>query len=259
VHGDVLVSGYSAPFGGPDFVRESETVTAIMSFLRGVLDAAALQGIKTVRIKAKPSFYSKMEEGVQFALLNLGFAVEACELNFHIDLQGVGSGKEYIDRLKPPARRALAHARLEPFTFGRADTDTDWASSYEVLRRNREAKGRALRLSLEYLLRIRDTFPGKIRMFTLDYEDRRCAAALVYRVCHRRDLVVYWGDADHDLPRSPMNLLVYQLVEHAVDERVLSIDVGISSENGTPNQGLIQFKESVLARARLRLDLVRRL
>lgn len=259
VDSGTFVSGYSAPFGGPDFVRDSETVTNVIGLVRHALDKAAKEGISCLQVKAKPSFYSASEEAVQFALLNLGFTVETAELNHHIDLTGMSGAEDYLRRLKPPARRALKHAVGEPFEFARASSEADWVAGYDVLRRNREAKGRRLRLPLEYVLRIRDTFPTLVRLFTLSHDSRPCAAALVYRVRPRHDLVVYWGDAGHDLPRSPMNLLVQRLVEGSIDDGVLSLDVGISTEHGVPNQGLIQFKESVLARPGLRLDLVRHL
>jgi hypothetical protein len=259
VKANELESGYSAPFGGPDLVRQSETATNVMSLLRDALDQARGEGITAVHVKAKPDFYSGSEVEVQFALLNLGFTVESTELNFHFDLAGITAVEDYVARLKPPARRALKHAAGEPFTFAEAAGDEEWTAAYGILDRNRRAKGRQLRLSLEYVLRARDTFPGQIRMFTLVYGARACAAALVYRVRPQRDLVVYWGDADHELPRSPMNVLVQQLIAREVSEGVLTLDVGISSVDGVPDQGLIQFKESVGARSSLRLDLVTQL
>lgn len=258
VDGNELVSGYSAPFGGPDLVRDSETATNVFAVLTDALEQATADGITTVRVKVRPDFYSAAEEAVQFALLNLGFVVEACELNFHFDLAGFGTVDDYVARLKPPARRALKHAIGEPFSLSEAASDDEWAIAYGILDRNRRAKGRSLRLSLDYVRRARDTFPGRIRMFTLNHNDLPCAAALVYRVRPRRDLVVYWGDADHELPRSPMNVLVKSLVGLEIDDGVLTLDVGISSVEGVADQGLIQFKESVGARPRLRLDLVRR-
>ncbi len=96
-----------------------------------------------------------------------------------------------------------------------------------------------------------------MRAFLLTHGGRSCAAALLYRVAPGRELVVYWGDAGHDLPRSPMNVLALRLVELALAEGARTLDLGISSVDGVPDQGLIQFKRSVLARESLRLDLVR--
>jgi hypothetical protein len=151
----------------------------------------------------------------------------------------------------------LRHTLGEPFALVDAGDDDGWARAYEVLAVNRAAKGRALALDLDYVLCARDAFPGRVRMSALEHAGRPCAAALTYRVAPGRELVVYWGDAGHDLPRSPMNVLALRLVERSLTEGALSLDIGTSSVAGVPDQGLVQFKRSVGARESLRLDLVR--
>ena len=54
-----------------------------------------------------------------------------------------------------------------------------------------------------------------------------------------------------------MNVLAHALVERALGEGVRSLDIGPSSIDGVPDQGLIQFKRSIGAREDLRLHLVR--
>lgn len=257
VEGDEFRSGHSAPFGGPDFVRDAETARLVGEALAAAVARLEGEGIRSIRIKARPAFYSGSEAGVQFALLNLGFAVERCELNLHIDLDGIASADDYVARLRSPARRALRHADAEPFAFSQARTEGDWARAYAILAENRRAKGRRLALSLDYVRRVRDALPGRVRAFLLSHGGGPCAAALLYRVAPGRELVVYWGDAGHALARSPMNLLAFRLVETALAEGARTLDLGISSVDGVPDQGLIQFKRSVLARESLRLDLVR--
>jgi hypothetical protein len=256
--GDEFRSGHSAPFGGPDFVRESETTAAVAETLAAAVTALDDEGVRTVRIKARPGFYSGSEASVQFALLNLGFSVEACEINLHIDLAGLDGPDAYVASLRSPARRALRHARSEPFALAQATGEDDWGAAYAVLAANRAAKGRRLALGPDYVRAARDAFPGRVRAFLLRHDGAPCAAALVYRVAPRRELVVYWGDAGHALARSPMNVLALRLVETVMAEGALSLDLGLSSVAGVPDQGLIQFKRSVGARESLRLDLVRR-
>jgi hypothetical protein len=250
-------SGHSAPFGGPDLAREGEAAATVSDALAAMVARLDEEGVGAIRVRARPAFYSPAEPAVHFALLNLGFAVEACELNLHIDLAPLRDADDYVAALRPPARRAVKHALREPFELREALDDGLWARGYAVLERNRAAKGRRLALSLGYTRAVRDAFPGRVRMWVLEHAGAACAAALVYRVAPARELVVYWGDADHALPRSPMNALALRLVERVLGEGALSLDLGVSSVAGVPDQGLIQFKRSVLARESLRLDLVR--
>jgi hypothetical protein len=56
-----------------------------------------------------------------------------------------------------------------------------------------------------------------------------------------------------------MNLLVHAVVEHSIASGAATVDIGISSEDGVPNHGLIQFKRSVGCRIEPRLRLEGRL
>ena len=257
VDGDSFTSGHSASFGGPDFTRDAETAANVRATLEHAVDALEGEGVRTIHIKARPAFYSGSETAVQFALLNLGFRVESCELSFHIDLAGMAGADDYAASLRSPARRALRHTVGEPFALVEATDEAAWVRGYAVLAANRAAKGRSLALGLDYVLRARDAFPGRVRLRALEHAGEPCAAALTYRVASGRELVVYWGDAGHDLPRSPMNVLALRMVERSLAEGALSLDIGTSSVAGVPDQGLIQFKRSVGARESLRLDLVR--
>ena len=255
--GDVVTCGHSAPFGGPDLVRDAETAANVVALLDHAVRELEADGVRTIRLKARPAFYSGSETAVQFALLNLGFRVESCELSFHIDLEALGGIDAYVAGLRSPARRALRHGLAEPFALLEAGDGDGWDAGYDLLAANRAAKGRRLALDAGYVRAARDAFPGRIRMSVLEHAGRPCAAALTYRVLPGRELVVYWGDAGHDLPRSPMNVLAHAMVARALDEGIRSLDIGPSSVAGVPDQGLLQFQRSVGARASLRLDLVR--
>jgi hypothetical protein len=153
--------------------------------------------------------------------------------------------------------QVLRHGLAEPFALREAAAGDPWDAGYDLLAANRAAKGRRLALDAAYVRAARDAFPGRIRMALLEHAGAPCAAALTYRVLPGRELVVYWGDAGHALPRSPMNVLAHALVARSLGEGVRSLDIGPSSVDGVPDGGLIQFKRSIGAREDLRLHLVR--
>jgi hypothetical protein len=255
--GDVVTCGHSAPFGGPDLVRDAETAPNVVALLEAAVAELEADGVREIRVRARPAFYSGSETTVQFALLNAGFRVEACELGLHIDLEPLGGIDDYVAGLRSPARRALRHGLAEPFALREAAAGDPWDAGYDLLAANRAATGRRLALDAAYVRAARDAFPGRIRMALLEHAGAPCAAALTYRVLPGRELVVYWGDAGHALPRSPMNVLAHALVARSLGEGVRSLDIGPSSVDGVPDGGLIQFKRSIGAREDLRLHLVR--
>ena len=52
-----------------------------------------------------------------------------------------------------------------------------------------------------------------------------------------------------------MNVMAYHLVSAAIAQRVSVIDIGISSVDGVPDDGLIQFKRNIGGVTGLRLNL----
>jgi hypothetical protein len=264
--GDTLTCGHSAPFGGVDLVRERETPANVARVVDRALPRLRAAGARTLRVKLPPACYGDSEALVQFTLLNRGFRVERCELNQHIDLEALDGPGDYIERLKSPARRALRKLLADGFSFQRADSEAEWDRAYETLAVNRARRGRTLALSRAYVARAREALGEAVRMYELLRAGRAIAAALVYRVRPQRELVVAWGDGEHGLEHSPMNLLAYRVVERALAEGARTLDLGVSNEpepdaDGAlvPNAGLVQFKQSVLAHIQPRLTLVREL
>jgi hypothetical protein len=219
------------------------------------LDAA---GTRTQRVKARPSCYSPAEPVVQYLLMHLGFAVEHCDVNQHLDLAPFGTAEDYAGSLKKKRAHALRQDLRGPLEFREARDDADVASCHAVMAANRAAHGRPPGLPLDYLHRARAAFPGRIHPYLLTLGHEPIAAALVYDVLPDVDLLVAWGDHGHDLPRSPMNLLAYHLVGRALERGARILDLGPSSEkDGSPNAGLVHFKRSLGAVAGTRLVLVR--
>jgi hypothetical protein len=248
----IATCGHQAPFAGPDVVRGSEAVAEIQELVAGACARVRTAGAERLVLRLRPPSWSAAEPAVLYALLQAGFVVEESALSFAIDLQG--GPEAYTARLRSPARRALAHAAREPYTFDDVTDDDDgWAAAYTILRDNRVDKGRPMRLTLAYTLALRDAFPQAVRMDLVRHAGTPVAAALRYRVLPEIDVVQYWGDHGHALARSPMNPLVLHLVasSHATGARLL--DLGISTEDAWPNEGLIRFKRTIGAAAEVRL------
>ena len=116
---------------------------------------------------------------------------------------------------------------------------------YQLLLRNRQRKGRALRLSLDYLHQVAADHAGRLRMFELRLDDELVAAALEYRLLDDVESVQYWGDDAPDLGFSPMPQLAYHVMHTASREGIRILDLGKSSVDGVPDEGLVQFKRGL--------------
>jgi hypothetical protein len=246
----VLLSGHSAPFGGPDLVRDDPTVDDVVGLVGGALAHLRADGVSGVRIRCRPNEYSNAEPLLEYALLQAGLGVEHCDLNQVIDLAGLGPEGDPLGLLgKKRARDVRADLGL-PYELSEIEGPEDTTVGHGILAANRAAHGRPAGLSVTYLARVRAVFPDRVHLLLLRYAGRPVAAAVVYRVLDDVDLLVAWGDdPEHGLQRSPMNLLAHKLAERSLRTGARLLDLGPSSEkDGRPNLGLAHFKRSVGAR-----------
>jgi hypothetical protein len=261
--GGVFTSGDCAPFGGVDFARPRETPANVAATIDAALDQIEAAGAQTVRIRCRPAPYGDTGSLVLFDLLNRGFRVEVADLAHLIDLTDTPTSDTYLAALKSPARRALNHLRALDTGFAEVTDEPGWRDGHALLTENRAAKDRRLSLDADYLLRARAALPGVMRMFALTHADAPIAVAVVYVVAPGCWYVYAWGDARHEMPRSPMNLLGLRVVEAALAEGVALIDLGTSTaptgDEGAlaADAGMTQFKTSLLARPHPRLVLTR--
>jgi hypothetical protein len=253
--GEVLECGHSAPYGGIDFRRPAIVVGTIVDLLQGARRSAAAEGARAILVKARPGYYGENETTTVFALLGLGATLQDCELSLGLETWQWRTVEDYEIGLKSSARRILRRALGAGLPFAAATGAGEWAGCWEVLAETRRRRGAQMRISLDYAMRVRDTFGQRIAMYRLGDAEDPAAAALVYRVMPDRDYVVAWGDAIRHRPEGVMNAMAYHLVRQAIAQDVRLIDLGISSVGGAPDDGLIQFKRNIGAVTGLRLDL----
>ncbi|KQS68365.1 GNAT family N-acetyltransferase [Modestobacter sp. Leaf380] len=244
VEGDVLVSGHRAPFGGLDVVREDLGVPEAVGLVRAVVLAARADGLRQLRIRARPPVYSGVEPLLEYVLLHLGFRIEHCDLNHHLDVSG---GRDPLTLLKDRKRRYVRAASARPHELLDVVTGEPLTRLHEVLAANRSAHGRPPPLPRDYLEAIRQAFPDRVRMRLLLVEGEPAAAAVVYRVLDGIDQVVHWADVDGVPTAAPvMELLAHLVTVEAMATGARLVDLGPSSEkDGSPNSGLAAFKRSV--------------
>ncbi len=237
--GDAWLSPFSAPFGGFTY-RDDEIPVEQVDAATAGLAAFARENGKKLEIVLPPMLYAKslLSKTVSSMFRN-GFSLSYTDLDYAFDL-----GKPYESLLaKRMARRNLKTALAAGFEFRREDSAEGRAVSYGVIRENRESKNYDLKMSLEALEKT-SAVVG-MDFFTLYQAGTPLAAAIVYRVSPRIAQVIYWGDVPNDGKSKPMNMVAYKTFEFYRELGFDFLDVGPSSVNGVPNEGLCSFKETI--------------
>jgi len=250
----VLECGHSAPFGGIDCVRRREPAAAILDLLQAGFARARNEGFGAIRVRTRPAYFGANETAVQFALLNYGAAIEACEISLGIETWRYQTPEQYEAALDGRARRTLRQGLSAGMTFGASETEAEWAACYDLLTETKQRRGAELKISLDYVMRLKTLFAGRIAMHRLTVGGELAGAALVYRIAPRWKYLVAWGDDLRHRHRNVNNVMAYELTRAAIAEGVDLVDIGISSVDGVPDDGLIQFKRSIGGATGLRLN-----
>ena len=108
---------------------------------------------------------------------------------------------------------------------------------------NRKEHGYPLRMSLQ---NVADTV--KIidaDFFVVSHNGTDVAAAQVFKVTEDVAQVIYWGDLRQYASLRTMNFLAYKVFEYYYQKGFRILDIGPSTEDGVPNNGLCDFKEAI--------------
>jgi hypothetical protein len=101
----LLDCGHSAPFGGVDCVQPREAVGTVVDLLRAAIGRARGEGVREIRVRARPGYFGANETASQFALLNLGASVESCELSLGLETRDYREPDQYMAALSDPVKR----------------------------------------------------------------------------------------------------------------------------------------------------------
>ena len=241
----VFLSGHSAPFGGPDLVRDDPPLDDVLGLVTGALESLRTEGVRLARIRSRPAVYSAAEPLLEFALMHLGFTVESCDLNQHVVLSDRAPQADLSSLFRDRKRRYVRTARLRPHELVEVTGGEDLTALHGILAANRAAFGRPEPLARDYLERIRGEFPDRVRLLLLRQDGEPTAAAVVYRVLDDVDQVVHWADADR-MGASPMDLLAYLVLAGSHERGARLVDLGPArNDDGSLNLGLADFKRAV--------------
>jgi hypothetical protein len=143
--------------------------------------------------------------------------------------------------------RGAARARKEGLTLTESD---NWAGFWPVLEARLKSSHQVAPVhSLDEIVRLKDLFPNKIRLFVVSLADKILAGCVIFHtgtVAHSQ----YIASSPTGQSIGALDLLFHQLINDVFPDTPY-FDFGISNEESgrVLNHGLIEFKEGFGARA----------
>lgn len=237
----VLRSPFSAPFGG--FLEKGTHGLERMEKAVDALADYAKERSLRLQITLQPMVYDETRLSMWVNVMMRKMQLHHTDLNYHFDISRMPNYSSVINR---SARKLLNQALRQNFCLRKLDSGNrdDVARAYNVISCNRKERGFPLRMTFE---QVWQTVSRVViaDFFVLEHEGCDVAAAQIFHVADGIAQVVYWGDIRQYAKLRPMNYLAYSLFGYYADNGLRILDIGPSTEDGIPNYGLCEFKESI--------------
>lgn len=232
---------YSAPFGIFEKIQKHIKLEDIEEALDLLEEYAKEKGIAEIFFRLPPVFYDiSFISKLQSCLLRKQYKEDICDLNYQFF---IGDIETYESSLYRNARKNLNTAFKQDFVFQHCEREEQKKNAYEVIAINRKQKGYPLRMTYE---QVKNTIAlTEHDFFILKDKDVNIAAAIIFQVNCEVYQVIYWGDIAGNEKKRPMNYLAYKVYEYYAKQGIRVLDIGPSTEEGIPNYGLCDFKESI--------------
>lgn len=232
---------YSAPFGCIESVKGHLKIEEYEEIIDLIEDIARKKGMQKIFIRIPPMFYSLNELGKLVNILyRKEFIIEELDLNYALQLK---TKEKYIVSLQRNARKNLNTALKNDLQMIRCESLEEKKLAYEVIKSNRENKGYPLRMTWEHIQNTIQYVENDF--FLVRKKEDNIAAAMIFHVNTQVVQVVYWGDIREYAEQRPINYLAYMLNNLYYQQGFKFMDIGPSTEDGVPNYGLCDFKESI--------------
>jgi len=234
-----IVSPFSAPFGGFHFKNEVAYISELEKFIELLKEYIIAEGLSGIDIILPPDIYHQTFNAKMVSALIRGhFHSQLPDLTNWIDLdkfKGIFSQKNTREYYKQALKNHLI--------FKQVNDKNELKAVYELIRENRARFDRPIYMTLEDIQNTGTLWPVDFFKVTSEKEDI-VASAIFYRFHPQICYAVFWGDNEGGRPLRAMDFLVYNLISHYKDSGFKYMDLGISTETGIPNEGLLRFKES---------------
>lgn len=176
------------------------------------------------------------------ALLRLGWTISQNDLNFHLT---PGETKTFRSGLGKSKRNELNRLARNPALFYIADRIEEIREIYRVISENHAAQGFPMTMTLNALLELRDVVKDDIIFCGIKRDEHLLAGAILLRLDEQSLYIFNWGENPENRHETPVTRLAEVLYEFAQNHHYQFLDIGISTENSFPNQGLVNFKSNI--------------
>jgi hypothetical protein len=234
-----LLSPFSAPFGGFHFRKENVYISEIDRFVKQLKDYAISRSLTRIEIVTPPDIYhGSFNAKAINSLIRNGYSTLSPDITNWVDLKGFNGAYNQKN-----SREYFRQAQRNKLEFSLVLDSNEWEAIYNLIRINRAKFGRPIFMTLDNIISTGKLWP--VDFFKVETsENSIVAGAIFYRNHPDICFAVFWGDNDEGRSLRAMDYLLLNLFTYYKTAGYRYMDLGISTESGVPNEGLLRFKES---------------
>lgn len=239
VKNGVIHSPFSAPFGGFHFRKDNMYISEVDSFIDSLKGYIESQGLSGVDITLPPDIYHlTFNTKLVNAFMRSGFSSKLPDITNWVNLQ------EFQEKFSQKnSKEYLRQAVRNELSFHLVDDREEQKEIYDIISSNRARFGRPIYMTIQDIEDTGALWP--VDFFKVTTADKQMvASAIFYRSHPEICFALFWGDNEQGRPLRAMDFLTFHLWTHYKRLGFLYVDLGISTEAGHPNEGLLRFKES---------------
>jgi len=238
----IYISHKNSTFGGVELITDCD-VTCISKIIECIEDYVRFLGGRTIIARLAPlNGQTIMCDWLVNAYIVRGWSIVNADISHEME---IASRTEFEDIINRNRRRVIKKGLGKGFEFRRLSRD--FASHvYTLIKRNRESKGYPMTMSYNDLDKQLTRFPDFYRLFGIyDNGNILIAAAVCVMIKESYMYVLYWGDDENRNEYSPVTLLAKGIYYTCIEDKISWLSVGRSTLKSFPNEGLVNFKESL--------------
>lgn len=231
-------------FGGISICRNIYTASAINEILEGLLAFLTEEGFEKTYFKMVAGIYQNEDTSLlDYFLYKFGFT-SYNELNYYLPLEKYR--EDVAAQFTTSKRRDYRYSLKSGFTFKKLETREEIAQYYDVLLKNLNKLGLRPVHTLEDLYDLKfNRFDERIEFYGVFHEDKMVAGSMLFYFSDKVVHTQYLSSDEEYLKMFPMDFLIFNLIQTAVDKGMDIFSFGICTEDQGRylNLGLSRFKE----------------
>lgn len=235
----LLKSPFSAPFGGFHFRKDNQYLSEIETFIINLKEFIKKENLKGIEITLPPDIYhlSFNSKCINIFLRN-EFELSVPEITNWINLN------EFTGMfLNRGARKYYNQALRHELRFEILNDINEKEKGFNIICENRARFGRPIYMTFSDLIKTGNLW--KVDFFGVYNNYNNLLSAGVFYRGHESIIQgIFWGDSEEGRPLRAIDFLSLNIWNFYKNLKYQAIDLGISTEDGIPNEGLIRFKES---------------